>query len=204
MTLAHLGLEFRSVPTRFTEIKSIEDGNFTTLPTIHDGETIMQDSFDIAKHYATGTPLLGGNDGQALVRFVESWSISQLHPWIAKWALVDIWNLLDAEDQAYFRTSREKAFGKTLEEVTANRQDTIGDLITLLLPMKLALRRRNFIGGDEPNFADYIVFGPFQWLRVASGLQMIPQDHAVMDWFKRCQDLHEGLGHSVSEGPLTT
>ena len=203
MTLRHLDIDYQTIPTRFTEISSIEGGNFRSLPTIRDDEVIMQDSFEIARHYASGKPLLGGGDGEAMVRFVESWSQSQLHTWIGKWAMLDIHNLLNSEDQAYFRTSREKMIGQTLEKFTSDREDKIDELVARLLPMKLTLRHHLFIGGDVANFADYIVFGAFQWLRVVSSLQMIPPQHPIMDWFKRCQDLHDGLGHSVKEGELT-
>ncbi|MCP4183769.1 MAG: hypothetical protein GY761_10695 [Hyphomicrobiales bacterium] len=112
--------------------------------------------------------------------------------------------MLNDEDQHFFRTKREKLFGVTLEELIAGREDTVPELLSRLMPMKIALRHNDFIGGANPNFADYIVFGAFQWLRVSSSLKMLPKDHVVMDWFKRCQDLHDGLGHSVTEGQLTT
>ncbi len=203
MMFAHLGLEFEAVPTRFTEVAQIEGGKCTSLPTIRDVDICIQDSFEIVKHYALGKPLLGGPDGEALVRFTESWSQSQLHSWIGKWAMLDICNMLNEEDQLFFRTKREKMFGQTLENLVASREDSLNELINRLLPLKLLLRRHDFLGGEVPDFADYIVFGAFQWLRITSSLKMIPHDHAVMNWFKRCLDLHDGLGHNVSEGELT-
>jgi len=203
MMFADLGHEYLSIPTRFTEVSQIEGGKYTSLPTIRDGDLCIQDSFEIARHYADGGSLIGGSDGEALVRFTECWSQTQLHSWMGKWAMLDIHNMLDEEDQHYFRTKREKMFGVTLEELIAGREDTVPELLSRLMPMKLVLSRGDFIGGAKPNFADYIVFGAFQWLRVSSSLKMIPEDHVVMDWFKRCQDLHDGLGHSVTEGELT-
>lgn len=203
MTLAHLGLKLEAVPTRFTEVTSIEGGKFTMVPTVRDGDMLMQDSFEIAKHYAGGTPLMGGQEGEPLIRFVESWSQTQIHSWMGQWAMLDIHNMLNDEDQQFFRTKREKLIGKTLEDFTSGREASVPELMRRLMPLKVALGHHKFIGGDAPNFSDYIVFGAFQWLRVVSSLQMIPQDHAVMDWFKRCLDLHDGLGHSVSEGEYT-
>ncbi len=204
MTLAHLGLTWKDVPTTFTGKALVEGGNAPTLPTIRDGDLVLADSFAIAEHYASGTPLMGGTDGQPLVKFTECWSQSQLHTWIGGWAMLDIYNLLNEEDQLYFRTSREKMFGKTLEELTANRENTIPQLLSRLMPMKMTLSHNKFIGGNAPNFSDYIVFGAFQWLRIVSGLQMIPQDHIVIEWMNRCLDLHDGLGRKVPEGSSTT
>jgi len=203
MTFAHLGLDYEVIPTRFTQIGEIENGKATTVPTIRDGDLLMQDSFAIAKHYAGGKQLMGGQEGEPHIRFIESWSQSQLHSWIAQWATLDIYNMLGEEDQIFFRAKREKMFGKTLEEFTANREKSVPELIKRLLPLKIALGHNKFIGGETPNFADYIVFGAFQFLRITASLQMIPKDHLALDWFERCLDLHGGLGRSVGEGDLT-
>lgn len=203
MMLAHLGMEWEEVPATFTGRALVEGGKAPSFPTIRDGDLVLADSFNIAKHYASGKKLMGGSDGEAMCKFIECWSQSQLHSWIAGWAMMDIMQLLDEEDQAFFRARREKMFGKTLEEIVADRQDTIPELVKRLSPMKMMLAGNKFIGGEEANFADYIVFGAFQWLRLVSGLQMIPQDHVAMDWMSRCLDLHDGLGASVSEAAPT-
>jgi hypothetical protein len=33
----------------------------------------------------------------------------------------------------------------------------------MLTPLRLTLKKQNFMGGDSPGFSDYIVFGSFQW-----------------------------------------
>jgi len=203
MMFSHLGMEWEDVPTTFTGRMAAEDGNAPSFPTIRDGDMVLADSFNIAKHYASGKPLMGGADGEAMMKFIECWSQSQLHSWIGGWAMMDIMQLIDEEDQVFFRTRRENMFGRKIEDIVANREDTIPELVKRLAPMKMMLAQNKFIGGDEANFADYIVFGAFQWLRLVSGLQMIPQDHAVMDWMNRCLDLHDGLGRSVSEAAPT-
>ena len=146
-----------------------------------------------------GKRLFRGDGAVALSRFVESWSQSQIHPWIAKWALMDIHNMLGEEDQAFFRNSREAVFKMPLEEVVADRESRIPELKPVLMPMRLMLRNQPFLGGEWPLFADYIVFGALQWLRICSGLQMLEKDDPVMEWFERILDLHEGMGRTVSE-----
>ena len=49
MALAHMGLEFETRPTRFTEIAQIADGRQARVPVIEDGARIVADSWDIAE-----------------------------------------------------------------------------------------------------------------------------------------------------------
>ena len=59
-----------------------------------------------------------------------------------------------------------------------------------------------FIGGSTPLFADYIVFGAFQWVRIMSPFQMLGDGDPVADWFERCLDLHGGLGAQRAGGGM--
>jgi hypothetical protein len=59
------------------------------------------------------------------------------------------------------------------------------------------LGRQNFIGGDTPLFADYIVFGPLQWARVTSPAKLIADADPVAGWFARCLDLYGGVGRKA-------
>lgn len=204
MAIAHKGLEFESVPTSFVDIYKMENGGFSTVPLIRHGENLVHESFEIALYLRNSYPDVGdrlfhGEGGIALSRFVESWTLTQLHTWMAGWAFLDIHNMLDEKSQTYFRESREKRVGKTLEEFVANREDSIPDLIKILNAMNLMLKKQPFIGGRYPRYADYIVFGAFQWLRVVSGLHMIPKGTPMLDWLERMLDLHDGLGRSVPQ-----
>ncbi len=204
MALAHKGLEFEVEPVGFTQIAEIENGGQTIVPLIRHGEKLVSDSFNIALYLKAAYPdrgpgLFKGDDSIALTRFVESWCQTQIHPWAIKWAAMDIYNMLGEEDQAYFRTKREAAFGVTLEELVANREASIPQLKQLLMPLRLLLKHHPYIGGKDPIFADYIPFGALQWLRICSGLTMIEKDDPVMAWFERMLDLYDGQGRSVPE-----
>lgn len=201
LALAHKDLEFEAIPVRFTEIPDIENGGQTKVPVIRHGERLVEDSFVIAEYLRDAYPDRGKKlfygDGQvALTHFVDAWSLTQLAPWVAKWALLDIHALLDEKDQAYFRESREKRFGKTLEDVVANREDRLPELKTHLTTLEIAMRDRPFLCGREPGYADYIVFSFFQWLRLASGLDMI-EAGKTREWIDRCLDLHGGMARSI-------
>lgn len=204
MCLAHKGLDYESVPVGFTQVSGVEDGDGRRVPVLRHGERVIEDSFDIALYLRDTYPdrgkrLFKGDGGIALTRFVETWCQTQIHPWIAKWALMDIHDMLDARDQEFFRASREKVFGKPLEEIVADRESRIKDLGPILMPIRLMLKKQPYLGGKEPLFADYIPFGALQWLRIVSGLHMMDKDDPVMEWFERLLDLHNGAGRAVSE-----
>jgi len=204
MALAHKGVEFETIPVGFTQIPEIENGGQPIVPVIRHGEKIVSDSFQIALYLKETYPdrgpgLFDGQAGVGLTKFVENWSQSQLHPWIAKWAMLDIHDMLGEEDQVYFRNKREKQFGVTLEELVADRESRIPQLKQLLMPIRLMLKTQPYIGGNNPLFADYIPFGALQWLRICSGLSMIEKEDPVMEWFERMLDLHDGQGRLVLE-----
>ena len=50
-----------------------------------------------------------------MTQMVINWSQTQVHPAVVKLCLIDIYNCLAPADQAFFRETREKLFGCTLE-----------------------------------------------------------------------------------------
>lgn len=61
--------------------------------------------------------MLCGSAGEAAARFVNNWAIqAAVRPFLFPLMLCDIHNVLDDDDQAYFREQREKQFGEKLEE----------------------------------------------------------------------------------------
>ena len=66
------------------------------------------------------------------------------------------------------RRKIEKAFGKTLEELAANREKDVAALRRLFDPVRASLRSQPFISGSQPAYADYIVFSPLQWARIVA------------------------------------
>ncbi|MGN7732467.1 glutathione S-transferase family protein [Ensifer sp. R-19] len=202
MSLAHKGLDFDVVPIGFTEIPAVEDGATSLVPLLRDGERLVKDSFEIALYleqtYPDRPPLFGGEGAMAISRFVEGWSQTTLHPAITRIIIRDIHDRLDPIDQAYFRQSREKRFGKSLEAVAESGGAALETLAEKLEPLRHMLKFQDFLGGASPLFADYIVFGAFQWARIVSPQRLLQPGDPVTDWFERCLDLHGGLGRSVT------
>ncbi len=201
MALAHKGLDFRRVATPFTGVAAVEDGCSKTVPVIRDGDKVVADSFDIALYLEDAYPdrpaLFAGDGGKAMARFIERWSQLTIHPYLGIAALTDIHAGLGPLDKVYFRKSRETRYGKKLEEVTAGREAGLAAFRASLEPLRSMLAYQPFIGGQSPLFADYIVFGAFQWVRIVSPFRMLADGDPLTDWFGRCLDLHGGVGRSV-------
>ncbi|MCY1507715.1 Beta-etherase [compost metagenome] len=202
MSLAHKGLDFDVVPIGFTEIPAVEDGATSLVPLLRDGERLVKDSFEIALYleqtYPDRPPLFAGEGAMAVSRFVEGWSQTTLHPAITRIIIRDIHDRLDPVDQAYFRQSREKRFGTSLEAVAESGGAALESFAEKLEPLRHMLKFQEFLGGASPLFADYIVFGAFQWARIVSPQRLLQLGDPVTDWFERCLDLHGGLGRSVT------
>lgn len=202
MALEHKGLNYRAVEKRFVEVPEIEGGASKTIPVIRDGDKVISDSFAIAlyleKAYPERPTLFGGQGGQAHARFIERWSQLTLHPYLGMVALTALHAMQDDANAAYFRTSREARYGRTLEEVTAGRDAGLAGFRAALDPLRSMLSYQPWIGGEQPLFADYIIFGALQWARIASPYQLLEQTDPVAEWFERSLDLHGGKGRSIA------
>ena len=200
--LAHKQLDFVERPMPFTDIPKIEGGFSKTVPILRDGNELIRDSFEIALYledtYPDRPTLFGGEGGKALARFVEGFSQMVVHSAINRIAVKSIHDMLDEKDRIYFRQTREARFGETLEEIDATRQAVIEGFAAKLEPIRHTLQYQDFIGGDGPLFADYILFGALQWMRITAGAKVFTRDDPVSLWFERCLDLHNGMGRRVT------
>ena len=116
--------------------------------------------------------------------------------------VVDIFSQLKPVDAAYFRKSREARLGKRLEEVAAGRDKTVEDFRKLLEPLRLTLKTQAYLGGEAPNYADYIVFGPFQLARVVSPFKLLAADDPVYAWRERLLDAFDGMARKTPGYPV--
>lgn len=195
MALAHKGLEFESVPWRFTEGERLAFAEHDKVPILVDGTTTVPDSWAIAEYldmaYPDAPSLLHGN--LAPYRFVASWNDAVLQAGIARLIVSDVPPLLDDAARAYFVESREKRFGMKLAEVTAEREAKLPGFRQALQPIRSALAGQAFLGGARPDYADYILFGSFMWARVVSPLQLLAVEDGLHAWQERMLDLHARL-----------
>ena len=203
MALAHKGLESTSVVegVGFSQKYKLEFSSQELLPVIKDDDMIISDSWDIAvyleKSYESLTSLFGARNDFNQVKFISSWVDSQLHPLIARCVVRDILNVISPSEHEYFRTSREKRFRKSLEEVVADRENTRTTLKQALYPTRKVLEIAPFLGGDNPNFSDYAIFGAFMWARVTSSFQLLELSDPIYHWRERMLLLYDGLAKNA-------
>ncbi|AMM84675.1 glutathione S-transferase family protein [Martelella sp. AD-3] len=190
LALKHKGLDFEEKPVGFTEIAKLENGFSRTVPILRDGDQLIADSFAIAIYleqtYPDRPSLFSGEGGLAMARFVEAWSQATLHPAVTRIAVKHIHDMLGPVDQAYFRESREARLGATLEEVVTGREAEIAAFPEKCAPLRNMLKFQPFIGGNEPLFCDYIVFGAFQWAALTGNTGLLDPNDPVANWFERC------------------
>jgi len=196
MALAHKGLSAETIPWCFTEKSAIASHGSEKVPVLLDGDSPVVDSWTIANHLEDSYPdrpsLFGGEGGRAMARMLNWWGdgvIGGMFPLI----IADIPLNLNPADAAYFRKSREARFGKPLEEIMAGRDKAVEGFRKSLDPLRLTLRTQPFIGGAAANYADYIVFGAFQWGRVVSPFKLLMEDDPVYAWRERLLDAFDGL-----------
>jgi glutathione S-transferase len=200
MALAHKGLEAQTIPWRFTDTEAIAFSGQDKVPVLVDDGKVVHDSWAIAQYLeekAPAKPLFEGAQARSLAFVFKTWVESTLHGPILRTVILDLYKALREKDRKYFRGSREKRFGKTLEEVGADPKKAAADLRTALLPVRQQLVQAPYICGQAPAFADYILFGAFQWARAVSPQRLLEPDDPVYAWRERMLDLYGGLARSA-------
>ncbi|MGJ4941810.1 glutathione S-transferase family protein [Bradyrhizobium sp. HKCCYLS1011] len=206
MALAHKGLSAESIPWRFTEKAAIAPHGSEKVPVMLDRDRTVVDSWVIANYledtYPERPSLFGGDGGRAMARFMNWWGDIAIVGGIFPLIIADIPKNLAAVDADYFRSSREARFGKSLEEVMTNRDQAVVNFRKSLDPLRLTLKSQAFIGGNEPNYADYIVFGGFQWARVVSPFKLLEEADPVYAWRERLLDAFDGMARTSPGHPV--
>lgn len=197
LALAHKGIDHESTPVPFTRIGGIGDGSFKTVPVLDDNGTWVGDSWNIANYleetYPDTPSIFGGPAGRDFARFVQHWQESQVSPIAITLIVKDLYDSVVDEDRDYFRKTREKRIGMTLEARMEGREERVVEFRKLLEPLRRRLAEQPFLGGTAPTYADYVAVGPFMWARSVTPFRLVETDDPVNDWFQRCLDLHGGL-----------
>lgn len=207
LALAHKDLPVRTIAWRFTEKDRIARSGQGRVPVLVDDGDWVADSWAIANYledkYPERPSLFGDGAGRALSRFYGNWADSVLNPGLIRFALFDIWRHVHDKDKDYFRRSREERFGTTLENFVADRGQHVEGFRRSLAPLRLTLEAQPFLGGDAPLYADYIVFGGFQWVRCISDFALLAPDDPVAAWRRRMLGLFDGLAGKAKGYPVS-
>lgn len=196
MALAHKGIDPELRKVRFCDIAQIGH-DARTVPVLSSDGVVVRDSWDIAVYLDDAlpdAPLLFPTAGdRRLALFMHHWVATQLHPAIFRVVAADVWDALDPEDQPYFRASREKRLGAPLESMRSGEAATIALLRERLAPLRALVEKQQFVGGEDPTYADYVAFGALQWARVIGRARLLEPDDPVSEWFERCLSLYGGM-----------
>jgi glutathione S-transferase len=204
LALAHKSLAVETVRWRFGEADKIAFSGQGKVPVIVDGGKTVFDSWTIADYLDATYPerkLLASKTERALAKFIGNWTDTVLHPGIGRLIMLDLFAHIDPKDQPYFRSSREARFGMTLEAFCADRDAKLAAFRQSLAPLRATLQAQPYLGGDAPDYADYIVFGGFQWARCVSPLQLLAPDDPIGAWRQRLLDAFDGLAGKAKGYP---
>lgn len=203
MALRHKRLDFEGRPWRFTEKEAIAPSGGGTVPVIVDRGHWVRESFTIAEHLEDAYPdrpsLFGSVEGRALGRFMLAWVDRTLALPVARLILTDIFERLAPQDRDYFRQSRERRFGRRLEEVCPDPEAELADIRALLEPARRLAAAQDYMGGAAPGFADYALYGTFMWARMVSTRLVLADDDPLLLWLRRVDSLFDGEGPRALE-----
>jgi len=199
LALAHKRLNANCIAWRFSDKQKIAFSGQGAVPVLVDHGQSIHDSWRIAKHLEENYPSqsLFGNASASLVQFVNAWADRALVPAIAQIVILDVFNGLHEQDKAYFRASREKMLGASLEAVVEDKPTKITKLKRVLAPLRQALGEQAYLGGNAANYADYCVFGMFMWARCVSPSELLEKEDPIYTWRERLLDAFDGMARAA-------
>lgn len=194
--LAHKGLDVETRPWRFTDKEALTFADHDKVPVLLDGEAVVTDSYEILRYLDRTypqAPLLGEGQAEARARFFKHYAERALAPAMMRTIIMDLFNAVHPNDRDYFRETREKRFGRTLEEHHSPVKG-LAQLDAALEPLRGRLAEADFLDGDAPAAADYLVAGNFMWAHCVSTADLVSNADPVYAWRERMLDCHDGLG----------
>ncbi|KAF9933352.1 hypothetical protein FBU30_005756 [Linnemannia zychae] len=205
LALQHKKVNYETVPLTFLDIpveipKVCPNVTAPTVPTLKvgDGEG-LQDSFAIAEYvertYPNGPSIFGNESEKQLQLFFDSYVSTRLHPVIQRLVYIEMYEDQDAENAAYFKSSREKG-GKTLEQLGGDRTQNLKELKDNLGLIQTALvRSGGWISGAQPGWADFTLISAFVWFhsfapqKFEEGVLNAAEDQVLRNYWTKAQEL---------------
>ncbi len=198
LALHHKGLPFAAHPVAVSDKATIGFSGQDKVPILkHDGRVIA-DSWAIAlyleKEFPDRPSLFGGETGETLTHVFNVWTDRELVPALIPYLMRDVLDCVNEADGAHLRGHIEGAMKKSIEELTAGREQAVSTFRRKLQPARKALEKKAFLGGAAPTYADYILFGLLQWARVTSSAKVLEDTDVIASWFDRVLGLYDGVG----------
>lgn len=196
--LAHKGVEPEYRHVRFADVETIRAlSGQHFVPIVTDGDTVVCDSWNIACYLEDlfpQAPSLFPDGGRGVARLVNHWADQTLGTAIRRLIAADFIHCLDVSDRAYYRSSREAAFGCSLEEYCTDRPRWLAEFAAITAPLEGTLAEQAYVAGAAPGYADYIVFSMFQYARLGCPDEFLVDGTALRRWRDTLVDMFDRLG----------
>jgi glutathione S-transferase len=195
--LAKKGLAYESVAVGYRDIPNIGSGTLKTVPILQSNDTFIMDSWVIAewldRMYPDRPLIFQSPSDLAMMRFFEKW-FSTAGILMLRACLGALHDTLRHDDRGYFKTTREQRLGETFEAMAPKIADNISAMRTALQPIRRTVQEQPFIGGEEPNYADFIGYAALISLGSVSPSTLFDDDDPILPWVQRGQLLLGSLG----------
>lgn len=193
MALMHKGIEFESIAWQFCDRDLHEH---KTVPAIYDDGKMVSDSWEIAKYLDAKYPdkpmLMNNPESEAHAQLVSAICNNLVFSVTAPMAIYPVSQIIDDESAVYFIETREAKFGKKLSDINAaDAQAAKANLTKGLAVFEATLASSDFLGGDKPTYADYMLFGVLKWVDVVA-YRPVDATSNVGKWFDRVSNLFDG------------
>lgn len=197
--VAHKGFDLDIVPGGFTGIMERTGGMTERLPAIVDDGKWVLDSWGIVEYLDATYPdrpmLIPHESTAALTKALDAWFWgAAVGPWMRSFC-ADYRDVCFEHDKDYVTSTREVMLGNTLENIQSGREERLPAISAALEPLRMALREHQFLGGSEPNYADYRIMGSILWLASLAQIPALANDDPLRDWIERVRALFGGLGN---------
>jgi len=203
LALLHKGLDFASRPIRFTDKELIAFSGQKLVPVLRDGDDVVHDSvaiFQYLDRVHPERPLLGAGVALQRALLLERLVFQAVRMPLLKILVPRVFAVIDAADQDYFRSSREKFLGASLEDF-ADPQGGEQQFRQALAPLESWLGEQPYLDGDSAGGTDYLVAGLFFWAWCL-GAQPWAAESRVGAWFQRLLEHYQARHGAVKRAAL--
>ena len=142
----------------------------------------------------TGRRFLAARSAAGCRGFVQNWTETVLQVGLIRLVLLDIHAPSRARGPGIFPPGSREAVRRGAGGGRQGPRGAAAGVPRQPRPAAPHRRAAGFrFGGKAPAYADYIVFGAFQWARAISDFELLAADDPVRAWRGRMLDLFGGL-----------
>jgi glutathione S-transferase len=191
LCLRHKKLPFEARGIVYSEISTIGNGTFKSLPVIEDHGEWVAGSTNIANYLEakSGPPLFPEDPKRLFATFVEAWVDNVVQAKIFPLVALRAYEAFPQSQRDYFRSTRERRLGMSLERARARSLETLPSIGESLAPARQILKQREFLAGYGPGYADYLLYGALKWQRLLSDDRLLGQDDPLESWYQGIDSL---------------